>query len=63
MKKAAIYIMLIMTFLSCTDILDLTPKNSLSDADFWKNEEAIQGYVDYAYHMLNEYTATNVKDG
>jgi len=63
MKKAVIYIMLIMTFVSCTDILDLTPKDSLSDADFWKNEAAIQGYVDYAYHMLNEYTATNVKDG
>ena len=63
MKKTAIFILLIMTFMSCTDILDLTPKNSLSDADFWTNEAAIQGYVDYAYHMLNEYTATNVKDG
>lgn len=64
MKKIVLFILAIMTFMSCSeDILDLTPKDSLSDVVFWENETTIQGYVDYAYSMVNEYTATNVKDG
>lgn len=56
MKKVLIYILLITAFMSCEDTLDLTPRDSLSDADFWANETTIQGYVDYAYHMLQQYT-------
>ncbi|MCK0160540.1 RagB/SusD family nutrient uptake outer membrane protein [Allomuricauda sp. F6463D] len=64
MKNTTFLLLFIMTFMSCSkDMLDLTPRDSLSDVDFWENETTIQGYVDYAYHMVNEYTATRVTDG
>lgn len=58
MKKISILIVFVLSLMSCEDVLDLTPKDSLSDADFWANETTIQGYVDYAYHMLTEYTSS-----
>lgn len=58
MKKISILIVFVLSLVSCEDVLNLTPKDSLSDADFWANETTIQGYVDYAYHMLTEYTSS-----
>jgi hypothetical protein len=63
MKKISILILFVFTLVSCEDMLDLTPKDSLSDADFWTNETTIQGYVDYAYHMLTEYTSSQNSQG
>ncbi len=60
MKKISIYFMLIFALVSCQDSLDLTPTNSLSDADFWENESTIEGYVDYAYTYLSDYYSTRV---
>ena len=52
MKKISILIVFVLSLTACEDVLDLTPTDSLSDADFWANETTIQGYVDYANHML-----------
>lgn len=57
MKKISILIVFVISLVSCAD-LDLAPRDSLSDAAFWGNESTIQGYVDYAYHMVTEYTSS-----
>lgn len=56
MKKISFLILFLISFTACEDKLNLKPLGSLSDADFWANEATIQGYVDYAYHMLAGYT-------
>jgi hypothetical protein len=60
MKKISLYFMLVIALVSCQDSLDLTPTDSLSDADFWENESTIEGYVDYAYTYLSDYYSTRV---
>ena len=56
MKKISLFILFILTFASCEEVLDIKPRNILSDAYFWTTENTVQGYVDYAYFMLTEYT-------
>jgi hypothetical protein len=50
MKKIQFAIILLMVMLmSCEDVLDKAPLNSLSDEAMWENQSTTQGYVDASY--------------
>ena len=52
MKKIFYLLLLVVVFVSCDDMLDVTPKTDLTDANFWLTEAHFKGASNMLYSQL-----------
>lgn len=52
MKKIIYFIVLLLIISSCNDILDLTPRDRISEESVWEDEKLTELYVTTCYHAV-----------
>lgn len=56
MKKYIIFLLIIMTSVSCEEYLDRAPDFGLDESDVFNNYISVRGYLDHCYNLVNDFS-------